>query len=211
MKKWLKISLIVVGIFALCIILDIVSIYTRNKPIFAIKNDTDQVYRGLLYDTYNCSEFPIPQIKAKWNKFSCNSFKVETNEDDGGWYNGTVNEIPGISMTIRDGTLTEKSATVVIKDTNGKGTYVYGTEFRIEKNENNNWVKPKETGNNCGFTMMAYYVNDDGFLEFEQNWECMYSSLEKGNYRLVKSTALSNDTPITEDEVKYFSVEFTIK
>ena len=71
MKKWLKISLIVVGVFVLCIILDIVSIYTRNKPIFAIKNDADQVYRGLLYDTYNCQEYPTPQIKAKWNKFSC--------------------------------------------------------------------------------------------------------------------------------------------
>lgn len=74
MKKWLKISLIVVGVFALCIILDIVSIYTRNKPIFAIKDDCDcseQVYRGLLYDTYNCLEYPTPQIKAKWNKFSC--------------------------------------------------------------------------------------------------------------------------------------------
>ena len=71
MKKWLKISLIIVEVFALCIILDIVSIYTRNKPIFAINNDADQVYRGLLYDTYNCQEYPTPQIKAKWNKFSC--------------------------------------------------------------------------------------------------------------------------------------------
>ena len=71
MKKWLKISLIVVGLFALCIILDIVSIYTRNKPLFAIKDDANQVYRGLLYDTYNCQEYPAPQIKAKWNKFSC--------------------------------------------------------------------------------------------------------------------------------------------
>lgn len=120
-------------------------------------------------------------------------------------------EINGISMTIKEGTLTEKGVTVIIKDTNGKGTYVYGTEFRIDKKENDNWVKPKETGNNCAFTQMAYYIDDDGFLEFEQDWECMYGKLGKGTYRLVKPTFLETDTPITEDEVKYFSVEFAIK
>lgn len=74
MKKSFKIVLIVIGIFVLCIVLDIVSIFTLNKPIFAIKDDcdcTDQIYRGLLYDTYNCLEYPTPQIKAKWTKFSC--------------------------------------------------------------------------------------------------------------------------------------------
>ena len=120
-------------------------------------------------------------------------------------------ELNGISMAIKEGTLTEKGVTVIIKDTNGKGTYVYGTEFRIDKKENNNWIKPKETGNNCGFTEVAYYVDDDGFLEFEQNWECMYGKLEKGTYRLVKNTFLESDTPITDDEIKYFSVEFTIE
>ena len=120
-------------------------------------------------------------------------------------------EITGISMAIKEGTLTEKGVTVIIKDTNGKGTYVYGTEFRIDKKENNNWIKPKEIGNNCGFTEVAYYVDDDGFLEFEQNWECMYGKLEKGTYRLVKNTFLESDTSITEDEIKYFSVEFTIE
>lgn len=120
-------------------------------------------------------------------------------------------EIDGISMTIKEGTLTKKGVTIIIKDTNGKGTYIYGTEFRIEKKENNNWIKPKETGNNCAFTQMAYYVDDDEILEFEQNWECMYGELETGNYRLVKSTSLSKDTPITYDQIKHFSVEFTIK
>src|SRR5574344_30594 len=120
-------------------------------------------------------------------------------------------EITGISMAIKEGTLTEKGATVIIKDTNGKETYVYGTEFRIDKKENNNWIKPKETGNNCVSPEVAYYVDDDGFLEFEPSWECMYGKLEKGTYRLVKNTFLESDTPITEDEIKFFSVEFTIE
>ncbi len=75
MKKGMKIVLIIVCIFVLCIVLDILSIYTRNKPIFAIKdnNAEDIVYKGLIYDTYNCREYSAPQIKAKWSKFICSN------------------------------------------------------------------------------------------------------------------------------------------
>ncbi len=74
MKKWQKITLIVIGTIIIAIILDIVSIYTRNKPIFAIKDDIDcssNVYRGLLYDTYDCMEYSVPQIVTKWADYSC--------------------------------------------------------------------------------------------------------------------------------------------
>ena len=120
-------------------------------------------------------------------------------------------EIDGISMAIKENSLTNKEATVIIKDTNGKGTYVYGNSFRIDKKENNNWVAPKETGKNCGFEEIAYYVNDEGILELKQNWECMYGSLDAGTYRLVKDIFLESDTPSTEINKKYISVEFTIE
>ena len=120
-------------------------------------------------------------------------------------------EIDGISMSIKEGTLTNKSATIIIKDTNGKGKYVYGTSFRIDKKVDSKWIKPQTTDNNCAFTSMAYYVDDNGYLEFNQDWNCMYSSLEKGTYRLVKYTFLESDTPITEEDHKYFSVEFNIQ
>lgn len=122
-----------------------------------------------------------------------------------------LNEIDGISMKIKEGTLTNKGATIIIEDSNGKGKYVYGTSFRIEKKGKNNWINPKETSNNCDFTTMAYYVNEEGLLEFDQNWECMYGELEKGTYRLIKDTFLSSNKPVTEEDKKYFSVEFTIE
>ncbi len=74
MNKILKIILIVLGIFILCIVLDIVSIYKRNKPIFVIYKDSDinnKTYYGILYDTYDCIELPAPQIYPKWVSFSC--------------------------------------------------------------------------------------------------------------------------------------------
>lgn len=210
MKKRLKIIIGVVGIIILLFAIDIVCIFTINKPLFAIKEDNGDsvnlIYRGLFYDTYNCHEFPTPQIKVKGAKFTCTAIKYDEIEEK---FQPT--EIDGISMSIKEGTLTNKGATIIIKDTNGKGKYVYGTSFRIDKKVDDKWIALQTTDNNCAFTSMAYYVDDNGYLEFNQNWNCMYSSLENGTYRLVKYTFLESDIPITEEEHKYFSVEFTIE
>lgn len=114
-------------------------------------------------------------------------------------------------MKIKDGSLTNKGVTVVITDTNGKGKNVYGSEFRIESKENNNWVEPIKTTNFCAFDMMAYHVDDNGVLELEQNWECGYGELEKGTYRIVKHTFLNSDKPVIEADKKAFYVEFTLE
>lgn len=74
MKKSFKMVLLIIGSLVLLIGIDIGSVLLRNKPIFAVKDDCDcldQVYHGLLYDTYNCWEYPTAQIKPKWKSFSC--------------------------------------------------------------------------------------------------------------------------------------------
>lgn len=204
MKKWLKIILGVTGGIIVLFAIDIICIYTINRPLLAIKENNGKVYKGIFYDIYNCDEFSAPQIKAKNSKFTC-AIKYNTIEEK---YEPT--EIDGVTMTIKEGTLTHKRATIIIKDENGKGKYVYGTSFRIDKKVDGKWVSPKRTNNTCAFNSMAYFVDDNGYLEFEQDWDCMYSSLENGTYRLVKDTFLESSTPITEKDIKYFSVEFTI-
>lgn len=77
MKKVIRIILIVVSIVTLCFILDILCIFTINRPLFAIENDGGNVYRGIFYDTYNCAEYTVPQIKSKKNKFTCAEVKIE--------------------------------------------------------------------------------------------------------------------------------------
>lgn len=74
MKKIIKIFLIIISIIIFSIIIDLICIFTINRPIFAIKDDCDclySIYKGIFYDTYNCPEYSIPQIKAKGTKFSC--------------------------------------------------------------------------------------------------------------------------------------------
>lgn len=72
MKKHLKIILVFIFVIILSILIDLVCIFTISKPIFAIQTNKDiQVYKGLFFDTYNCLEYSIPQIKRKGVKFSC--------------------------------------------------------------------------------------------------------------------------------------------
>ena len=64
-----KIITIIISVLVLFVVIDLVSIFTRNKAIFAIKDDS--VYYGLFYNTYNCDEYPMAQIRFKWSDFGC--------------------------------------------------------------------------------------------------------------------------------------------
>lgn len=76
MNKWLKIILVVIGVILLCFILDFICIFMIKRPLFAVNKSTN-VYRGIFYDTYICSEFSIPQIKLKGAKFNCTTDKLK--------------------------------------------------------------------------------------------------------------------------------------
>lgn len=73
MKKWIKLMAYFILSVLLLVVIDLICIYTLNRPLFAIKEDAgDSVtYRGVFYDTYNCQEHSMPQIKAKGAKFMC--------------------------------------------------------------------------------------------------------------------------------------------
>lgn len=81
MKKSKKIILKVIGIFIMLLILDLVCIFLINRPLLAIKQDNGDsvnlIYKGLFYDTYNCHEYSIPQIKLKGTKFACAIERVD--------------------------------------------------------------------------------------------------------------------------------------
>lgn len=76
MKKFIKIFLMIIGIIILSIVIDVVCIFTINRPIFAIQARTPYTYTGIFYDTYNCPEYSAAQIKAKGTKFSCSISRV---------------------------------------------------------------------------------------------------------------------------------------
>lgn len=96
MNKYLKIIFLSLSIIIGCILLDILCIFLLNRPIFAIKVDddsTNNIYKGLFYDTYYCHEYANPKIKLKGTKFSCSSVRMDI---------GKVKEIVDTSKYIKD-------------------------------------------------------------------------------------------------------------
>lgn len=112
-------------------------------------------------------------------------------------------EPSNITMSIKDNSLTESQATVIITDNTGNDN-TYSISFRLDKKVNNKWEKLKVINSDYGFNEIGYKVDENNKLELVQNWEHIYGKLDKGDYRLVKSILNSN-------KKVYFSTEFTIK
>lgn len=116
--------------------------------------------------------------------------------------------IEGVSMIIKDGTLTKSSATVIITDTVKDEEHTYGDSFAIQKKRSNEWIDLDTIIDNYGFNMIGYGVNEDNILEMEVKWDWLYGELEKGEYRLIKNFAVNKNDSYLGSKKIY--VEFTI-
>lgn len=88
-----------------------------------------------------------------------------------------------ITMTIKEGTLTRTSATVIIRDKNKE--HGYGENYSIEKKENEEWKPVKQIG--TYFVKMVSIGTLTGELKFDLDWSERYGELENGEYRIVKT------------------------
>lgn len=115
-----------------------------------------------------------------------------------------IDDLKGVSMAIKENTLTNTGATVIITDTSNRDN-IYGSSYKIEKKENGVWteLKPK---NDMFFTDIGYVVSEDHTLEFDINWEYFYGKLEPGKYRILKDTREAG-----EGTSHYITAEFMIK
>ena len=95
MKKSIKIIIGIVAIFSFTIIIDLICIFTINRPLFVVSEDYGEyaIYKGIFFNTYNCPEYSIPQIKWKTSKFNCASMKTDL---------GKVIDIIDKTKTIKD-------------------------------------------------------------------------------------------------------------
>lgn len=138
-----------------------------------------------------------------WSLF--NSNRKETNK----WKQATEPQIiDGISMIIKDGTLTKSSATVIITDTVKYEEHTYGESFAIQKKRSNEWIDLDTIIDNYGFNLIGYSVNEENILEMEVKWDWLYGELEKGEYRLIKNFAVNKNDSYLGSKKIY--VEFTI-
>jgi hypothetical protein len=92
-----------------------------------------------------------------------------------------------ISMKIKEGSLTNISATVVITDLSvDHETNVYGEWFEIQRLEERGWAEAEVIAEyGYGFRDLGYSVRDN-ILEMDTEWEWLYGALPPGTYRIVK-------------------------
>ena len=111
----------------------------------------------------------------------------------------------GVSLSIKEGTLTKTGATLVLKN-DSEVNVQYGNPYEIEIKEGGEWHKINVELN---FTLPAFSLKAKESKEIEIKWENGYGKLASGKYRIIKGI----DVP-KEDETFdtfYVSAEFTIE
>ena len=109
-----------------------------------------------------------------------------------------------VIMTIKEGTLTNNGATLIVTNNSDKN-FQYGTPYEIEIKKDGEWHKINVELN---FTMPVFQLSARENKEIEINWENGYGKLAKGTYRIIKGI----DYEYEEGKYKSFNVavEFTI-
>ena len=87
-----------------------------------------------------------------------------------------------VIMTIKEGTLTNKSATLVLTNNSDKN-FQYGNPYEIEIKKDGEWHKINVELN---FDMPAFPLSSKESKEIELDWENGYGKLAKGTYRIIK-------------------------
>ena len=109
-----------------------------------------------------------------------------------------------VILTIKEGTLTNKSATLVLTNNSDKN-FQYGNPYEIEIKKDGEWHKINVE---LYFNMPAFQLSSKESKEIELDWENGYGKLAKGTYRIIKGI----DYEYEEGKYETFNVavEFTI-
>ena len=111
----------------------------------------------------------------------------------------------GISLSIKENTLTETGATLILKNDSDVDVQ-YGNPYEIEIKKDGEWHKINVELN---FTLPAFSLKSNETKELELSWENGYGKLVLGDYRIIKSIDIEKEDGTFE--TFYVSAEFTIK
>ena len=159
------------------------SINVESK-YFPFKVVYDGVYQSSLINDINYND-PIPKRNNTDNKpvndIADNKFVNDTIDIT------TVNkwDASKVSIKIKEGTLTNEGATIVITDKND-APISWGVDFLVEVKKDDKWeLAPQKA--QVMWIEIAMMPNENGITEINCKWTEMYGKLESGTYRIVKN------------------------
>lgn len=100
-----------------------------------------------------------------------------------------INLAENITMKIKDGSLTNTGATVIITDLSGnENVDLINRKFKIDYKKNDKWYRLESKIKNEVSVMTTDNAMENGDNTYTQeiNWERYYGKLGKGHYRIVK-------------------------
>lgn len=149
---------------------------------------------GILYSQIKPNTNSIPP-----NMNSSISHLPDTSKNETEDIESIERDIHKLTIAIKDGTLTNTSATLVMKDTNEE-PYGYDGIFTIDKKKNGKWEELTPIDMDYTSTSLPVLPRSNIQWEDKIDWSELYGELKKGEYRLV--------IKIYDNNIKY--VEFTI-
>jgi len=119
----------------------------------------------------------------------------------------TVDNLDGVTMNAKNGTVSSTGLIVTLEN-NSDQQYVYGEEFMLEKEIEENWYQVPVITADYGFNDIGYNLASSEVEELAIDWDWLYGSLDTGKYRIVKGIL---DVREPGDYEKYFlTAEFKI-
>ncbi|HOA79706.1 MAG TPA: hypothetical protein PKK61_01395 [Defluviitaleaceae bacterium] len=120
----------------------------------------------------------------------------------------TVNNLNGVSMTVKEGTLSSKSLTLILENNSDKDC-IFSSDFILEKKVNKRWYQvPVILDSDYGFEDIAYELSSSSVRQWPVDWNWLYGNLDAGEYRIIKSILNSKDTGDFDNY--YLAAEFII-
>lgn len=123
----------------------------------------------------------------------------------------TVNNLDSVDMSAEKGTVSSTGLNLYFKN-NSSLDYIFGDYFCLEKRIEGCWYQvPIVVEGNYAFNDIGYPLASGDDSELTVDWEWLYGSLGKGDYRIIKDISLDDPTSIKGIADKfYLSVRFKI-
>lgn len=111
----------------------------------------------------------------------------------------------GVTLSIKENTLTTTGATLILKNDSDVDVQ-YGNPYEMEIKKDGEWHKINVELN---FTLPAFVLKSKETKEWEFSWENGYGKLTSGDYRIIKSIDIEKEDGTFD--TFYVSAEFTIE
>ena len=109
-----------------------------------------------------------------------------------------------VSLSIKEGTLTNNSVTAILKNSSNN-TIIYDDTYELEIKKDGSWYKIDVE---LLFNEPIWNLDSGASKELEFNLEKSYGDLDIGTYRIIKAISLEKTDDVYEEF--YVGFEFTI-